>query len=128
MTKRSYYCEQPNPNEGESITRLELSDDGGFVYSDEWCTYAWHITKKAKGRWEQTGDVLTLHVEESEIYGVTPPAILQAVQNGDAYDFGNATVVTLVPPPDDASQRREAELEEQKFKRSINIKPSKLVK
>lgn len=31
-------------------------------------------------------------------------------------------------PPDDASQRHEAELEEQKFKRSMNIKPSKLVK
>ena len=40
----------------------------------------------------------------------------------------NVEVVTLVPPPDDASQRREAELEEQKFKRSMNIKPSKLVK
>jgi hypothetical protein len=128
MAKRSYSCEQPNPNEGEDIIRLELSDDRRFVYSWEWCTYAWHVIKEAEGRWEQRGDVLTLHVEKSELYGLTPPATLKAVQRGDTYDFGNATVVVLVPPPDDPYQRREAELEEQKLKQSMNVKPSKLVK
>jgi hypothetical protein len=34
----------------------------------------------------------------------------------------------LVPPPDDPYQKRESFLEEEKLKRSLHIKPSKLVK
>ncbi len=125
MGTRTYSCEEPSGQEGELITRLQLSDDETFVYSWEWCTYAWHIVKEAKGRWEETGTTLSLHVEESEIHGISPPVTMTAVQRDGDYHFANGRILT---PPVDEGQRHEALLEQQKFERSLNIKPSKLVK
>ncbi|MBX3225163.1 MAG: lipocalin family protein [Labilithrix sp.] len=139
MARRSYSFARPNQDDGENITRLELSDDGAFTYSEEWCTYAWNVAKSAKGRWELSGDELTLHVEESENYHPTPPTILKAVRREGAFDFGGGTVVTLVASRsqsredasqdrEDASQKHELEREVENFERSVNIAPSKLVK
>lgn len=142
MARRCYYSARPNQDDGENIYRLELSDDGEFTYSEEWCTYAWNIGKSAKGRWELTADELTLHVEESEIYNLTPATILKAARRQGGFDLGGGVVVTLVasptntsPKPEDASQEREDasqkhefEREAEKFERSLHIAPSKLVK
>lgn len=142
MARRCYYSARPNQDDGENINRLELSDDGEFTYSEEWCTYAWNIGKSAKGRWELTADELTLHVEESEIYNLTPPTILKAVRRQGGFDLGGGVVVTLVASPtntspkhedasqerEDASQKHEFEREAEKFERSLHIAPSKLVK
>ncbi|MBX3209536.1 MAG: lipocalin family protein [Labilithrix sp.] len=146
MARRSYSFARPNQDDGENITRLELSDDGAFTYSEEWCTYAWNVAKSAKGRWELSGDELTLHVEESENYHLTPPTVLKAVRREGAFDFGGGTVVTLVASRsqkredasqnredashdrEDASQKHELEREVENFERSVNIAPSKLVK
>ena len=81
MASRSYFCEEPNPNEGETYARLVLSGDGRLVHS---C------------------------------------ALRQSLRQ-------SMRTLELEPPPEDASQKHEAELEEQKFQRSLNIKPSKLV-
>ncbi|MBN9162987.1 MAG: hypothetical protein BGO98_17380 [Myxococcales bacterium 68-20] len=142
MARRCYYSAQPNQDDGENIYRLELSDDGEFSYSEEWCTYAWNISKSAKGRWALTADELTLHVEESEIYNLTPPTTLKAVRRQDAFELGGGVVVTLVASPtntspkhedaslehEDASQKHELEREAEMFERSLRIAPSKLVK
>jgi hypothetical protein len=129
LAKCSYSRELPNPNEGETITRLELEDDGRFVYTRERRAYAAsHIYEKIAGRWTRTEAALTLHVEESDIYDITPPATLTAMRRGNFYDFEDALVAPLVPVRDDPYLRRDFELEEQQFKRSLKIKPSKLVR
>jgi len=129
LAKCSYSRELPNPNEGETITRLEFEDDGRFVYTRERRTYAAsHIHEKVAGRWTRTEAALTLHVEESDIDGLVPPATLTATRRGDWYDFGDAFLAPLVPVRDDPYVRRDFELEEQQFKRSLKIKPSKRVR
>jgi hypothetical protein len=127
MGMRSYFREEPSGQEGERVTRLELSDDGRFVYSTEWCTWAWNIRKDAKGRWEQRGSELTLHIEESEIDGLAPPLVLRAILRAELCEFSPDDCLTQLEPRDDPFQRREAELEEEKFQRSLRIRPSKLV-
>ena len=90
---REYCCERPNPNEGESITRLHLHEDGTFVYSDEWRTWGWHVGSDARGKWEQHGETLTMHVEETEIYGMQVPCDIVARQEGDGYRLDQWTLL-----------------------------------
>lgn len=99
---RIYEDFSPSADEWNITSTLELGDDGRFVYSETWASYAGSAGGQAEGRWRPTADGIVLKAErvDGHTYLLREAGREQrAVERGGVLDFGGGMTLRLRPPP-----------------------------